>query len=85
MRKVDDPADFAAMVGKLPPRGQGQLRHDEALLGEMDHLALAMIEVQVFGRQAHGNVASTMFERECSLQRRSQIIGDREKPPRPRA
>ncbi len=71
MRKVDDPADFAASLESCQREAKASFGNDEVLL-EKWITSPRHIEVQVFG-DAHGNVVH-LFERDCSLQRRHQKV-----------
>lgn len=71
MRKVDDPADFAASLESCQREAKASFCNDEVLL-EKWITSPRHIEVQVFG-DAHGNVVH-LFERDCSLQRRHQKV-----------
>ncbi|SDS44055.1 acetyl/propionyl/methylcrotonyl-CoA carboxylase subunit alpha [Erythrobacter sp. HL-111] len=71
MRKVDAPADFAAMLESCRREAKASFGNDEVLL-EKWITSPRHIEVQVFG-DAHGNVVH-LFERDCSLQRRHQKV-----------
>ena len=71
MRKVDDAADFAAMLESCRREAKASFSNDEVLL-EKWITSPRHIEVQVFG-DSHGNVVH-LFERDCSLQRRHQKV-----------
>ncbi len=71
MRKVDAPADFAAMLESCRREAKASFGNDEVLL-EKWITSPRHIEVQVFG-DSHGNVVH-LFERDCSLQRRHQKV-----------
>ncbi|MBY9061583.1 ATP-grasp domain-containing protein [Sphingomonas yunnanensis] len=71
MRRVDDPADFAAALAACR-REAAAAFGDECVLIERYILAPRHIEVQVFGDR-HGQVVH-LFERDCSLQRRHQKV-----------
>ena len=71
MRKVDDPADFAADLESCQREAKASFGNDEVLL-EKWITSPRHIEVQVFG-DSHGNVVH-LFERDCSLQRRHQKV-----------
>jgi len=71
MRKVDDPADFAASLESCQREAKASFGNDEVLL-EKWITSPRHIEVQVFG-DSHGNVVH-LFERDCSLQRRHQKV-----------
>jgi 3-methylcrotonyl-CoA carboxylase alpha subunit len=71
MRRVDDPADFAAALSSCRREAAGSFA-DERVLIERYINAPRHIEVQVFGDR-HGNVVH-LFERDCSLQRRHQKV-----------
>ena len=71
MRKVDAPADFAAMLESCRREAKASFSNDEVLL-EKWITSPRHIEVQVFG-DAHGNVVH-LLERDCSLQRRHQKV-----------
>ncbi len=71
MRKVDDPAQFEAMLQSCRREATASFGNDQVLL-EKWITSPRHIEVQVFG-DAHGNVVH-LFERDCSLQRRHQKV-----------
>ncbi|KEO92202.1 methylcrotonoyl-CoA carboxylase [Erythrobacter longus] len=71
MRKVDNPADFAASLESCQREAKASFGNDEVLL-EKWITSPRHIEVQVFG-DSHGNVVH-LFERDCSLQRRHQKV-----------
>jgi 3-methylcrotonyl-CoA carboxylase alpha subunit len=71
MRKVDDPAEFDAMLQSCRREASASFGNDQVLL-EKWITAPRHIEVQVFG-DSHGNVVH-LFERDCSLQRRHQKV-----------
>jgi len=71
MRKVDEPADFAASLESCQREAKASFSNDEVLL-EKWITSPRHIEVQVFG-DSHGNVVH-LFERDCSLQRRHQKV-----------
>ena len=71
MRRVDDPAEFAQMLGAAQREGLGSFG-DAAVLIEKYVATPRHIEIQVFG-DSHGN-AVHLFERDCSLQRRHQKV-----------
>lgn len=71
MRRVDAPADFAAMLESCQREAAASFGDDRVLI-EKYILAPRHIEVQVFG-DTHGNVVH-LFERDCSLQRRHQKV-----------
>ena len=71
MRKVDDPANFAADLESCQREAKASFSNDEVLL-EKWITSPRHIEVQVFG-DSHGNVVH-LFERDCSLQRRHQKV-----------
>ncbi|MXO74626.1 ATP-grasp domain-containing protein [Altererythrobacter aerius] len=71
MRKVDDAADFDAMLQSCRREATASFGNDQVLL-EKWITSPRHIEVQVFG-DAHGNVVH-LFERDCSLQRRHQKV-----------
>ncbi len=71
MRRVDDPAEFAAALQAAQREGQASFG-DPAVLIEKYILSPRHIEVQVFA-DAHGSVVH-LFERDCSLQRRHQKV-----------
>ncbi|MGB0507282.1 MAG: biotin carboxylase N-terminal domain-containing protein [Pikeienuella sp.] len=71
MRRVDDPADFKAMLSAASNEGQASFG-DGAVLIEKYILSPRHIEIQVFGDD-HGD-AVHLFERDCSLQRRHQKV-----------
>ena len=71
MRKVDDPANFAADLESCQREAKPSFGNDEVLL-EKWITSPRHIEVQVFG-DSHGNVVH-LFERDCSLQRRHQKV-----------
>src|SRR6476659_9938498 len=71
MRKVDDPAEFEAMLQSCRREASASFGNDQVLL-EKWITSPRHIEVQVFG-DSHGNVVH-LFERDCSLQRRHQKV-----------
>ncbi|WP_438754139.1 acetyl-CoA carboxylase biotin carboxylase subunit [Pararhizobium sp. O133] len=71
MRRVDDPANFAASLAAAQREGMAAFG-DGAVLIEKYLLRPRHIEIQVFGDR-HGNVVH-LFERDCSLQRRHQKV-----------
>ncbi|WP_085811173.1 biotin carboxylase N-terminal domain-containing protein [Sphingomonas sp. TZW2008] len=71
MRKVDAPADFAAMLESCQREAAASFGNTQVLI-EKYILSPRHIEVQVFG-DTHGN-AVHLFERDCSLQRRHQKV-----------
>jgi len=71
MRKVDDPANFAADLESCQREAKASFGNDEVIL-EKWITSPRHIEVQVFG-DSHGNVVH-LFERDCSLQRRHQKV-----------
>ena len=71
MRRVDDPADFAASLASASREAEASFG-DGACLIEKYILSPRHIEIQVFGDD-HGN-AVHLFERDCSLQRRHQKV-----------
>jgi 3-methylcrotonyl-CoA carboxylase alpha subunit len=71
MRLVEKPSDFKAMLEGAQREGQASFG-DPAVLVEKYITKPRHIEIQVFG-DAHGNVVS-LFERDCSLQRRHQKV-----------
>lgn len=71
MRKVDNPADFAASLEGAMREGKASFG-DSACLIEKFVSTPRHIEIQVFGDD-HGNVVH-LFERDCSLQRRHQKV-----------
>lgn len=71
MRRVDDPADFAAALESARREGESAFG-DGRVLVEKYMAKPRHIEVQVFG-DGHGNVVH-LFERDCSLQRRHQKV-----------
>ncbi|WP_156679460.1 acetyl/propionyl/methylcrotonyl-CoA carboxylase subunit alpha [Sphingomonas profundi] len=71
MRRVDDPADFAALLESCRREAAASFGDDRVLI-EKYILSPRHIEVQVFG-DTHGNVVH-LFERDCSLQRRHQKV-----------
>ena len=71
MRKVDDPAEFAASLISASREAEASFG-DGACLIEKYILSPRHIEIQVFGDD-HGN-AVHLFERDCSLQRRHQKV-----------
>ncbi|MFZ5608654.1 MAG: acetyl-CoA carboxylase biotin carboxylase subunit [Pseudomonadota bacterium] len=71
MRRVDRGADFAAALAAAQREGKAAFGDDRVLIEK--YLARPRhIEIQVFA-DAHGNVLS-LFERDCSLQRRHQKV-----------
>jgi 3-methylcrotonyl-CoA carboxylase alpha subunit len=71
MRRVDDPADFAAALDSARREGESAFG-DGRVLVEKYMAKPRHIEVQVFGDN-HRNVVH-LFERDCSLQRRHQKV-----------
>jgi 3-methylcrotonyl-CoA carboxylase alpha subunit len=71
MRRVDQPADFAAALASCRREAASAFGDDRVLL-EKYILNPRHIEVQVFG-DSHGNVVH-LFERDCSIQRRHQKV-----------
>jgi len=71
MRRVDDPADFAAGLAGATREGEASFG-DGAVLIEKYILNPRHIEIQVFGDN-HGG-AVYLHERDCSLQRRHQKV-----------
>ncbi len=71
MRRVDQPADFAASLAAAQREGMAAFG-DGAVLIEKYIMRPRHIEIQVFGDR-HGNVVH-LFERDCSLQRRHQKV-----------
>ncbi|MFI4951174.1 MAG: biotin carboxylase N-terminal domain-containing protein, partial [Caulobacterales bacterium] len=71
MRRVDRAEDFAAALGAARREAKAAFGDDKVLL-ETYVSRPRHIEVQVFG-DSHGNVVS-LFERECTLQRRHQKV-----------
>ena len=71
MRRVDDPADFAAALASCKREAASSFGDDRVLL-ETYVTRPRHIEVQVFG-DAQGRVVH-LFERDCSLQRRHQKV-----------
>ena len=71
MRRVENPADFAAALEGAQREAQASFA-DPACLVEKYVATPRHIEIQVFG-DTHGNVVH-MFERDCSLQRRHQKV-----------
>ncbi len=71
MRRVDDPADFAAALEGATREGQASFGDGRVLI-ESYVAKPRHIEVQVFG-DTHGE-AVHLFERDCSLQRRHQKV-----------
>ena len=71
MRRVDDPAEFAAALEGAAREAQAAFG-DPACLVEKYITRPRHIEIQVFG-DAQGNVVH-LFERDCSLQRRHQKV-----------
>ncbi|MGB3471074.1 MAG: acetyl/propionyl/methylcrotonyl-CoA carboxylase subunit alpha [Erythrobacter sp.] len=71
MRKVDDPANFAASLESCQREAKASFGNTQVLL-EKWIISPRHIEVQVFG-DSHGNVVH-LFERDCSLQRRHQKV-----------
>ncbi|MDG1210667.1 MAG: biotin carboxylase N-terminal domain-containing protein, partial [Paracoccaceae bacterium] len=71
MRRVDDPAEFAASLISASREAEASFG-DGACLIEKYILSPRHIEIQVFGDD-HGN-AVHLFERDCSLQRRHQKV-----------
>ena len=71
MRRVDDPADFAAALSSASSEATASFGDGRVLI-EKYILSPRHIEIQVFGDK-HGNVVH-LFERDCSLQRRHQKV-----------
>jgi len=71
MKRVDDPADFAAGLASARREGAAAFGDDRVLI-ERYITRPRHIEVQVFGDR-HGNVVH-LYERDCSLQRRHQKV-----------
>ena len=71
MRLVEKPADFKVMLEGAQREGKASFG-DPAVLVEKYITKPRHIEIQVFG-DSHGNVVS-LFERDCSLQRRHQKV-----------
>lgn len=71
MRRVEQPADFAAALESARREGESAFG-DGRVLVEKYMAKPRHIEVQVFG-DGHGNVVH-LFERDCSLQRRHQKV-----------
>ena len=71
MRRVDQPAEFAAALESARREGESAFG-DGRVLVEKYMAKPRHIEVQVFG-DGHGNVVH-LFERDCSLQRRHQKV-----------
>ncbi len=71
MRIVEDPDDLAEAIERARREAAGAFGDDTVLLEKYLH-APRHVEIQVFG-DSHGNLVS-LFERECSIQRRYQKI-----------
>lgn len=71
MKRVDDPADFAAGLASAKREGAAAFGDDRVLI-ERYITRPRHIEVQVFGDR-HGEVVH-LYERDCSLQRRHQKV-----------
>ncbi len=71
MRSVDARAEFQAALGRPQAEAAAAFGDDSVLL-EKCVVAPRHVEVQVFG-DTHGNVVS-IFERDCSVQRRHQKV-----------
>ncbi|SPU53167.1 Acetyl-/propionyl-coenzyme A carboxylase alpha chain [Brevundimonas vesicularis] len=71
MKRVDDPADFAAGLASAKREGAAAFGDDRVLI-ERYITRPRHIEVQVFGDK-HGEVVH-LYERDCSLQRRHQKV-----------
>ena len=71
MKRVDDPADFAAGLASAKREGAAAFGDDRVLI-ERYITRPRHIEVQVFGDR-HGNIVH-LYERDCSLQRRHQKV-----------
>ncbi len=71
MRRVEDPADFAASLESARREGQNAFGDGRVLI-EKYVTQPRHVEIQVFA-DSHGN-AVYLFERDCSLQRRHQKV-----------
>jgi 3-methylcrotonyl-CoA carboxylase alpha subunit len=71
MRRVDAPSQFAAALASCQREAAASFGDDSVLI-EKCLIQPRHIEVQVFG-DSHGNVIS-LFERDCSVQRRHQKV-----------
>ncbi len=71
MRRVEAPEDFAAALASCKREAASSFGDDRVLI-ERYILEPRHIEIQVFG-DTHGNVVS-LFERDCSVQRRHQKV-----------
>jgi 3-methylcrotonyl-CoA carboxylase alpha subunit len=71
MRRVDAPADFAAALASCQREAQASFG-DQHVLVERYVMRPRHIEIQVFA-DTHGNCIS-LFERDCSVQRRHQKV-----------
>ncbi len=71
MRRVDTPAQFAAALASCKREAAASFGDDSVLI-EKCLIQPRHIEVQVFG-DTHGNIVS-LFERDCSVQRRHQKV-----------
>ncbi len=71
MRRVDQPAEFAAALASARREAKASFG-DERMLVEKYLLRPRHVELQVFA-DSHGNVLH-LFERDCSIQRRHQKV-----------
>ena len=71
MRRVDTAADFEAALGSAQREAQASFG-DPRVLVEKYVLSPRHVEIQIFA-DGHGNAVS-LFERDCSLQRRHQKV-----------
>jgi 3-methylcrotonyl-CoA carboxylase alpha subunit len=78
MRRVDEAAQFQAALASCKREAATSFGEDSVLL-EQYLVQPRHVEVQVFA-DAHGNVIS-LFERDCSVQRRHQKIIEEAPPP----
>jgi 3-methylcrotonyl-CoA carboxylase alpha subunit len=78
MRRVDDPADFAAALASARREASAAFG-DQRMLVEKYLLGPRHVELQVFA-DSHGKVLH-LFERDCSIQRRHQKVIEEARAP----